>query len=164
MSDAAFKRIAKLFPMLSSPNDGEKLNAVRAILKVLSGEKIHITELSKRIASGAPKAEDPPFEGGRKSNAYAEDMARERAQKAKSEWYQGQRTQQQRDEPRRKPSAWAQDKMDVEKVHTRMQHGGLDDWSEEFMDSVLDQVVHQGRALTDKQRAKLNEIMDKLGL
>lgn len=156
----AYARIAKLFPMLSASSDGERLNAVRAILKVLGDNKMHITDLSKRIASGAPE-EDPPFDGGRKSDAYrkAGGDPRDPFAKARQE-RQGRHWEDHG--PRRKPSKWAQDKADVERSF--MRRGELDEWTVEFMESIQDQVVHQGRSLTDRQRDKLNEILDKLGL
>lgn len=64
---------------------------------------------------------------------------------------------------RRQRSAWAEDRDDVQQA-CEANTGGLDPWSEEFLASVEDQVLHQGRTLSEKQRTKLNEILDKLGV
>ena len=142
-----FVRISKLVGMLTAGTDGEVLNAVRAINKILNNEKIHIGDVTKRIANGAPQAEQPKTKSSRPPWEDGE---------ARSD---GRRT---REEPRRRPSRWSIDKADIDKAMPKKAQ--LDDWSFEFLESIEDQVVHQGRTLTEKQRDKLNEIMDKLGL
>lgn len=142
MSDAVYQRIAKVFPMLSATNEGEVTNAARAVTKILKDAGLSWTDLGERIRNGAPKAEDPPG-----PKAWTKPKAPPKPPE---------------EGPRRKPSAWAEDKKDVESAY--VYRGQLDDWSHEFMESIQDQVVHQGRRLTEKQRDKLNEILDKLGL
>lgn len=135
------KRIVLIMPMLSSTNDGELVNAVRAITKVLKDHDYSWHDVVARLAQPAQptaqqgfrhRAEPPP----RKPEAPPP-------------------------QPRRQKSAWAEDREDVERVFIR--RGELDDWSEEFLESIHDQVVNIGRSLTEKQRGKLNEILDKLG-
>ena len=146
MSDAVYQRIARVFPMLSASNDGEVTNAARAITKILKEANLGWTDLAVRIRDGAPeRPPSNPFTGrpGPGPNPFTKSKPPE-------------------DGPRRKPSAWSEDKKDVEGAYGY--RGQLDDWSHEFMESIHDQVIHQGRRLTEKQRDKLNEILDKLGL
>jgi hypothetical protein len=152
MSEAAYARIAKIFPMLSSDQPGEVANAARAMANILKQEKLHWTDVAKRIVDGAPPWEgkdDRPFGNKKADDAWAQGKRQERSERAGFD-------------NRRKPSAWAQDATDVKKVVPY--RGQLDDWSQEFVESIEDQVVHQGRRLSERQRDKLNEIMDKLGL
>ena len=65
-------------------------------------------------------------------------------------------------EVRRQPSAWIQDKQDLLRAYP--ERSRLDAWSQDFLESLHDQVVGLGRPLTLKQREKLNENLDKLGL
>lgn len=163
MSTDAYKRIAKIFPMLSASTDGEIVNAARAMNKILVAEKIHWTDVAKRIVDGTPQSEEPPFEPtGRRQDYRESERERERARTNTNERQRSSNNYGQRDNARRQTSAWAQDKADVLKAMPR--RADLDDWSYEFMESIEDQVVHQGRRLTERQRDKLNEILDKLGL
>jgi hypothetical protein len=147
VTDATIKRLCSILPMLGSSNDGETGNAVRALNKILKEADGHWTDVVTRLANGAKtqagessfrrKADPPPFT--EKAKPHAEDVR-----------------------PRRQKSAWMEDKEDVDRVFIR--RGELDDWSREFLESIQDQVVHMGRSLTEKQRSKLNEILDKLGV
>lgn len=154
MHEEAYKRLAKIFPMLSSNADGEIVNAARAMSKVLTDAKLHWTDVAKRIVDGAP-----PWEG---TDRTKEAPKREHPFEGRQGFRQQQERPREDNGPRRKPSAWAQDSADVKKAMPY--RGQLDDWSEEFLESIEDQVVHQGRKLTERQRDKLNEILDKLGL
>lgn len=137
MSDAAYQRIARIFPMLSATHDGEVLNAARALARVLTEHNLHWNDVADRIRKGA--AEAPKANPFKKAPPPPRD-----------------------DAPRRKKSAWAVDKEDVERAYPHADT--LDSWSEDFMESIHDQVIHQGRSLSEKQRDKLNEILDKLDL
>lgn len=146
-----WKRIGSIVPLLSSPNDGEVANAARSIIKVLKGGGKSIHDLAKRLT------EDPsPWDEGPRQERPKEPP--------KDDWTKREPPKQERRDngPRRRPSAWAQDKEDTQKAYPKRNQ--LDSWSEEFLDSIFDQVIHQGRSLTEKQRDKLNEILDKLGL
>lgn len=143
MQDALVKRICAIMPMLGSDNDGEVINAARAIKRILKDNNGHWTDLASRLAQPAQSKENPYFRHRPEPPP--------RAEKA-----------QPTDQPRRKKSAWLEDKEDVENVFIR--RGELDEWSHEFLESIHDQVVHMGRSLTEKQRSKLNEILDKLGV
>ena len=141
MTEAAFKRIALIFPMLSASNEGEVLNAVRAISKVLADHDLHWNDVAARLRNGA--AEDPPH----RTKPFERPKPPPPPQP---------------EQPRRQKSAWAYDKEDVLKAFPHRHD--IDDWTSEFLDSIHDQVVHQGRSLTEKQRSKLNEILDRLDL
>jgi hypothetical protein len=142
---AMWARIGSIVPLLSSSNDGEALNALRSIGRILSVNKRSFHDVAKRLLEDAP----PWEEGPRKSEG-------------NSDWAKKAQPPPRDNGPRRRPSAWAEDKADVLKAYPGRDE--LDNWSSDFMDSIHDQVIHQGRSLTEKQRDKLNEIMDKLNL
>lgn len=142
MQDALVKRICAIMPMLGSDNDGEVLNAARAIKRILKDSNGHWTDLASRLAQPSKPQENPYFRHRPEPPPKREAPRQE-------------------EQPRRKKSAWLEDKEDVERVFIR--RGELDEWSIEFLESIHDQVTHMGRSLTEKQRYKLNEIMDKLG-
>jgi hypothetical protein len=155
-----WRRIAKILPLLSSDNQGEVASTAAAITRILKVEGKSWGDLASRI-----QIEDGPWEEKAKPNG----EARERRREEPPQWAREPPKQQARpgfDERRRRPSPWLQDKEDVQKTYDETRRGSarLDDWSLEFLASVHDWVVDQGRALTDRQRTKLNEIMDKIGL
>lgn len=149
-------RIAALVAMLSSEQDGEALNAARAIGRLLIAEGKSWADLTQRIEGDPPPWEEQPqgaSQGGFSANA---DWAKRE---------QSHRPDGPASGPRRRPSAWVQDKADVTTVVAAVRGGvAIDNWSREFVISVEEQVVLQGRTLTDRQREKLNEIMDKMSL
>lgn len=142
MQDALVKRITAIMPMLGSDNDGEVVNAARAITRILKDNNGHWTDITSRLAQ-------PPQSQARQDFRYRAEPPPKKDPPRQDE------------APRRKKSAWLEDKEDVEKVFIR--RGELDEWSIEFLESIHDQVTHMGRSLTEKQRYKLNEILDKLG-
>ena len=136
-------RIGAIAPLLSSENDGEALNALRSIGRILALNKRSFHDVAKRLLEASPWEEPQKAQGN-------------------SDWTKKAQAPPRDNGPRRKPSAWAEDKSDVLKAYPERDE--LDNWSSEFLNSIHDQVIHQGRSLTEKQRDKLNEIMDKLDL
>jgi hypothetical protein len=141
LNDAIVKRLCSIMPMLAAPSEGEVMNAVRAMNRVLKDADVHWNDVTARLAT--PPVANPHF----RPRETPRPPPREPPPDA---------------QPRRRKSSWMEDKDDLDKIFIR--RGELDDWSEEFVESIHDQVVHQGRSLTEKQRAKLNEVMDKLGV
>lgn len=62
----------------------------------------------------------------------------------------------------RPPSQWKLDKDDVVRAHERRDE--LDGWAGDFLESVHQWCVIDGKGLTPPQRDKLHEQLDKLGL
>lgn len=143
MDTPLVQRICKILPMLSSTNQGEVFNAATAVTRILKDAGLNWTDL---VSFMTAKTAQP---NGRERFNQEQDR-RARAQPGPQP--QG---------PRRTKSAWAEDKEDVLKAYPHI--NDLDTWSGEFLESVHDQVVFQGRTLTERQRAKLNEILDKVG-
>lgn len=154
-------RIALVLPLFNSNREGEVLNAVSAIKRILESEGLDLHALAKRI--DVPPADDPPWEEP-KAKPNGGDRRREEPPKWTKE--EPRQRAQQDHGPRRRPSAWKQDTDDVKRAYERAGHhdSRLDDWSMDFLASVHEWVVDNGRSLTERQRDKLNEILDKLGI
>lgn len=160
-----WKRIAKIFPTMSSDKAGDVTNAAGAITRILKDAGLDWHALAKRIEA-PPAADPPPWEEGPPPNGQARGRAQERQERPS--WTKPEDASPRRPfgASRRQPSAWAQDKADVEKLQAALRGGvHLDRWNmEEFIPSIVEWVIVEGRALTDRQREKINEAMDKAGL
>lgn len=148
MTEPMVKRICLILPMLGSSNEGEAMNTVRALNRILTDANVHWTEVASRLLA-PPSASSGHDERMRKPGEDYKRQYEERMKKAEQP------------QPRRKKSAWLEDKEDIEKIFVR--RGECDEWSYEFLESIHDQVVGQGRSLTEKQRNVLNGLLDKLG-
>lgn len=136
MDDKLIARIGKILPMLSSDKEGEVVNAANAITKILKEANLHWADVVHRLNAKI----DAQKNGGFKRPPPQQPQPQA---------------------PRRQRSAWADDRDDVEKAYPYI--NDLDTWSGEFLESIRDQVLFQGRTLSDRQRSKLNEILDKVG-
>lgn len=129
-------RIAALIPRLGDIEDETVGMALDAIEAILEEQKLSWHDVAEWVR-GAPEAKPaPPI----KTNS--------------------QRVMSGLD--RRQPSAWIQDKRDVLRAYPERDR--LDTWGADFLESLHDQVIGLGRPLTLKQREKLNESLDKLGI
>ena len=148
MDEPTLRRIAMILPLLGSSRESEVLHAAKALNRVLRERGLSYADLAARLtAPPLPQALPPESIPARKSERPTWD----REVRLRSGLI---------DPPRRQKSAWAIDRDDINAVYIR--RGELDEWSGTFLESIYEQVTG-GRTLSEKQRAKLNEILDRLG-
>jgi hypothetical protein len=146
--ELAFAKIAKIVGMLSS-TEGEALAALNRMKAVMAGQNIGWSDLKNRISSGPPKHNGSTYEEPRR--------------KAREETFQEEEIDPRTGRPK---SAWKvkieKDREFVAKIWPH--RGELNDWGHEFVENLHEWVNEHNRTLTDKQRAKLFELLDQLNL
>lgn len=158
MDDALLKRIAAIMPLFGASDDSEVLHAARATQRILREGNLTWADLAGRLLTPPPRALPPPQSA--QVLPFPRGMPPERVPQWQTDYLPPERPPARVESVRRVKSAWAVDRDDIMSIFIR--RGELDAWSTEFLESIHEQ-VQGGRSLTEKQRAKLNEILDKLG-